>query len=369
MRKTNALWLFVLILLFSCKKDAKNSNETDVSQSTSFQKAVADAKLFFQTVEAKGSAPGVQRAAQWDKAYIGKLNSGNLIVVPLKYSNHNGFTTSFNNTELSMEKQSHLCITQNLDGKYQAEVVTVLPEKDYANSPNEKFSGVIVIDDWQGNNINTFIYKDGKKYKYVPSNSANKTNEVTCTVINWYTCQMDEYGNTYNCVFDGYTVLGCWDNMSLQPVGDGGMSGGSGSGNVTIEYINDITYTVVKMWWVKETIFGSMVSNETVTGIRNFATSSSDHNHFIDIVPASSYLRDVQNDSPPFPATPHPILYDYVQDSHACSKSGTPYLFVNATVAGHWTLQPINGNGVPNGSPGTQTGDGSTGWSFPQVFP
>ena len=238
------------VMLTACQKTdtAKSSDALAIKSSDAL---IISAKHFFindvvttQSSLTSLNAEGPRRqqitkTPLWEKAYIKHDDiKGNVVIVPLQYEKPLHFQTSFGNgTTLSMEKQSDLWIYKDVSGKNKAAVRIALPDKVYQNGVVKSFEGYVLEEDWFGNSLNKYLYKDGNistlKDKVPVSgvnNSANK-DIVTCDAIDWYECDyIDQYGVGTNCQYLYTEYVNCEEGGGDGDGGGGGGSGGGGGG-------------------------------------------------------------------------------------------------------------------------------------------
>lgn len=204
--------IFLLLSNTLCKKADSTKFKQDLaieSQSTLITAARSFFKTDIESTQAITNTSGretfnrhqVNKTPLWEHAYIKYTKiKGNAIVVPLKFEKPLNIKTSFSNGAIvSIEKQSNLWIYKDATGKYRAEVVIILPDKNYMEGITKAFSGYILEEDWSGNRINTFRYRDGKeeqiKKPIITQTDNTASREVIeCTVIDWYECDdIDEW--------------------------------------------------------------------------------------------------------------------------------------------------------------------------------
>jgi len=178
----------------------------------------------------------VNKSPLWDKAYIKQdKTKGDVVIVPLQYEIPMYFNTNFGNGSiLSLEDQSELWIHKDISGKYKAEVRITLPDKTYQDGTSKSFAGYVLEEDWTGNSIATYLYKNGKvsllKKNPLPLNSNNPANREgnICYVVNWYQCDYIGNGIGYNCQLLYSDYIPC-DSDNDDEDEEGG--GGGGDGN------------------------------------------------------------------------------------------------------------------------------------------
>jgi len=136
-----------------------------------------------------------------------------------------------------MESYSKLVMYKDASGKFKAEVYTYIPNDDYLNGKTEKFSGIVLKNNWQGTDVRSFLFKNGK-YKELKANkeqtlqttaaSQSNSGDITCYVLSFYSCEVDGSGGYTDCVLISSSVIGCYDvngaeqNEWIPPCDDNG---------------------------------------------------------------------------------------------------------------------------------------------------
>lgn len=221
---TACLALLGCIVLSSCKKSDHSKPPPGPQAGLSL---IDEARNAFSLVEANatsdnntgGLQPVSRKTPLWDKAYISHLKKGETVVVPLKYDKPIQLESNFGDgRKISLQDQSFLFMRKK-GNSFETQVVSYLPDKAWSEGKVIKFSGAVLVHDWSGNHMNTFVYREGKKYKAkkgVGSNQASRqvfsaSSRIECYYINWYNCQEDLAGNYYDCKFLSSTFLGCFE--------------------------------------------------------------------------------------------------------------------------------------------------------------
>ena len=177
----------------------------------------------------------VNKTPLWEKAYItcDKIK-GDVVIVPLQYEKPLQFKTNFGNgSTLSIANQSELWIYKDVLGKYKAYVRITLPDKTYQNGTSKSFAGYVLEEDWTGNSVATYLYKNGKvsllKKNPLPLNTNNtriREGQI-CYVVDWYECDYIENGIGYNCQYLYSDYISCVNDEDDEGGGGGGGGGGS----------------------------------------------------------------------------------------------------------------------------------------------
>jgi len=181
------------------------------------------------------------REELWASAAVMTFRGWPAVVVPL-HSQKDIFlrTTWGGNHNFRLDNQEKLLVYQDSLHAWHAELVTTLPDTTYLNSDRQRFSGMILVDDWWGNPINKFHYtSDGRVERYNPNQNTDvvitpkKIAATTKPVMLVQTCTYI-YGYNYavGAENDGeYWVefVGC-TSMYLPETVDAGGGGSSYSG-------------------------------------------------------------------------------------------------------------------------------------------
>ena len=279
------------------------------------------------------------------------------ILVPLKYDKNYTFKTSFSDDrKFSLEEQSFLSIYKDAAGDYKVEVVTICPDINFLNNLNQKFQGLVTIDDWNENRIKTYSHRDGKVYSIgAPHfNQSARTSEI-CMTVYWYWCEGWE-SNISECTYLGYTTYeDCSENQTLLPPGNG-------EGE---EYVDIINVNRSMLWSVNvDPDWGQVAAVDEVYGVKSYTHPT--QNRFTNITAGNSYLiNSFSYTNGPNDPTPKPCAYDYIQDSHGVSLNSQ---YVSSSVACHYLTQGVDANGYASGVPTTKYKLGSKGWIFSDCF-
>jgi len=236
------------VMLAACQKtDTAKSSEAFAIKTPSL---ITNARNFFDnniaTIQSKSppsnketsSRQQVRKTPLWGKASVVQDETkGEVVIVPLQYEKPLHFKASFGNgSTLSIEKQSNLWIYKDASGKYKAEVRITLPNKMFQEGIVKSFEGYILEEDWLGNSLNKYLYKNGKsnivKENLPVSDIDNPTNKYIgeCDEIDWYLCDyITQNGVGYNCQFLYTEYVNC-------DGGDDGDGGGGGDGYINNDF-------------------------------------------------------------------------------------------------------------------------------------
>jgi hypothetical protein len=128
------------------------------------------------------------------------------VYVPIHYSEDFALMSSW--TFLTLNQLSYALIFEEEKGKKSLEVVTTFPDSSYlmADSLPKYFSGVVLVEDWNGKRKKTIVHSNGNRQMKEESTVRLKQFEYCETVTDWYTCSSIDGGSTWNCRYD-YTEV------------------------------------------------------------------------------------------------------------------------------------------------------------------
>lgn len=294
----SATVMICICLLFSCQKDLskkqdQNGQSANIPKVSRLQTLINNAKQYFEgTVimsnihfnTSSGQTPNerqlLKKTPRWDKAYVTTTDEGfEIVIVPLKFEKNMSAKPSFApGKSMPIEKQSYLYVYKGSLG-YQAELVTTIPDTKHLESRNSEFSGVIIVEDWAGNNLHSYLLKDGKTY--VNAQPSNHRPTTYCYVIDWYKCDLDENDEPISCMYYSTEYLGCFTeelhDRLWNEVGGGGYSADG---------------QIIKRpwtWTIHTTAYWRAESTEEVSGIKDPADAPS-NGHYVGNSHQTSYL-------------------------------------------------------------------------------
>ena len=252
------LLLFVLVSINSCKKD------NQLLQQEAPQSLIAESKSYFEnnvlhsTDQALNSSTAtkskrqlVGKAPLWDEAFTKKTSLGEAVITPLRYQKRLAVKNKKEGSSL-LNAQSYLMIYTDKNKQYHNEVVTWIPDADYLKHQNDRsttFTGIVLIEDWQGNKIKSYLYKKEndavKVYVSAPiiqkgDVQVNQSYILICEYTDWYQYVDDEGWVYLDTTSSCYMHIGGGGGNGFDtgpgdyelPYGSGGGPGSSGSGGV-----------------------------------------------------------------------------------------------------------------------------------------
>ncbi len=230
MNKTFNLFSFALVLMlivFSCNEDKSEKNEVDPALT------VNSAKEWFINHYEKGSRPVVDsklfRKANWEMAVEHKTMGTTVIVVPTYFVGSDDHPSS-----------KQLWIYKNSKGEMTQRIVQYIwpstdPEVfDYKKrgiDQSKKFTGIILVKDWDNNFYGGYEVVENKKIRFISeldNNDKLKRNArpaATCvaSVCRWITAYTVGYPEAtfsyYSCYSDSFQ---CTDLMAFEMDNGGG---------------------------------------------------------------------------------------------------------------------------------------------------
>ena len=183
----------------------------------------------------------------WDMNKSEDLKYGKTLLVPIWHDKLTYVMYRKQKEKINVNLLSKLMVYKDRSGEVVFRVVRSFPDKEYVASglhfkEGADYSGVILIEDMQGEIVEGFKYADGKFEGDVilkPGKNRVSDSGQICVTTEWYDCyyqtRVSAISNTSNCVFTG-SFTTCY---SIEVGGgSGGVGGGSGS-NVG----NPVTYT------------------------------------------------------------------------------------------------------------------------------
>jgi hypothetical protein len=187
--------LTTAIVIYSCKKDRPFTREEIKNE------LITDAKDFFQKdilsnkeiiLNDQNYRHGLTKNLLWDNAYIRKISLGDAVIVPIKFGNDFQITKD-NDTDYE-RVTSYLIIYRDAKDIRHAEWVTLIPNliTQYAS---ERFIGTATVEDWNGNFIKAFAYREDGQIISVKLAESNIYKQISLRRLNCYTIHY--YGHNY----------------------------------------------------------------------------------------------------------------------------------------------------------------------------
>ena len=162
--------LTVMTILFSsCRKnESAGTNASDP--------IIADAKNYFEATHFTGNADiqtnttGKQhdpwhrssRVMRWNDASVISIGNFKGVMVPVVMTDPTYIQTNFSRSNVySLADLTRVFIYRDASGSFQDNVLTYFPDSSYA--AGNTFTGIVFVDDWNGNTITKFKFDKGGK--------------------------------------------------------------------------------------------------------------------------------------------------------------------------------------------------------------
>jgi hypothetical protein len=161
----------------SCRKDQNSSKrEPDALSLIAKARAFVSNEVINQPAVLQPGNPRNDRTQRsreivWSNASIMDFHGQLAVVAPLHFSKEIFVRTPFGgNNNYRLDNQARLLVYQDSAKAWHAEVVTTLPDTSFLNSNQQRFSGLVLVDDWWGNPINKYNFTpDGRVARLVPN--------------------------------------------------------------------------------------------------------------------------------------------------------------------------------------------------------
>lgn len=204
-----------------------------------------EARSYFEKSVLPGSQGGtkitadqqlLEKSPDWQEARIQDLPRGRTIVVPLKHKDTTQYATVIGgNFKCKLDKIGYLLLSKDKD--FRAEVIYKIPDTARVT---EKFSGIVLIETWDGRFLEGYRYRNDSVFKVstqlIPGGLQTNSWQTVCEEIDWYSCAYSGNSGVY-CHYS-YTTKHCIDNPDNGGGGTptGGGVGGAGGGGGTPVY-------------------------------------------------------------------------------------------------------------------------------------
>jgi len=165
---------------------------------------VAKAKSWFEETYKNNSLSGsrgkenlrelLKKNPDWLDAYEMKVSIGESIVVPLKWEANwmPRYTEVESNSalvkgdrKLGLNHLTYLQVYRDSKGKFISDLVTAIPDARWASNPTQAFSGVILVERWNGQFQRGYKYQNGQVIGNVSTEESKNNNGRVCTA---YAC-------------------------------------------------------------------------------------------------------------------------------------------------------------------------------------
>lgn len=243
------LYAIICVTFFSCKKNDISARDSDIIQK---------ARRYFDKAMVSGPADRLQRSVLWDKSRLSKSNP-QFMIAPLKFAKKLSFSSPLiPGLKRPAELDSKLIIYEDDRGELHFRVYNFIPDSSSLNRTSAHFSGLVESENWDGTNV-TGIRVGGGKYRKLhlgetAQTGFTRTNAVTvCYYLNVHNCEVDNFGNLYDCILISSTFLGCEDVDGEEYDWINNDPGAGGGGDPVIEFEDDffIPCTTSEVWEIQ----------------------------------------------------------------------------------------------------------------------
>lgn len=327
-----ALGLIILTTYFSCQKtfnltdkDLKGKSDNDfIMEAKSFFNKEIMPQTIINTSVVNSSASksnkinhirNLAKELRWDKAAIVQLSNCKAVLVPIFFSTAWNSRSNLTDTSITIpiNSISKLLIYKNQEGLYQSEVVSAYPDSNFVRFASKTFSGITMIQNWNGDFLNGFKFDNEKTWKLSlldssaqEDSTANNSAEIntqanyltTCYYNDWYTC----YGGS-TCIYDYTEELGC---TTTPIVGSGDQivnthdynvisSGNPTSAPSSVNTINNLLTNACFKAVLNNMISGGLQSELTSILVNTFGTSNTLSLTFKNLAYPATYADAISN--------------------------------------------------------------------------
>ncbi len=218
-----ALLCVTVFVFYACKKDDRQANK--------FQNLIEAAKEYFMSEVQQKKQKGIeanqfsfQLETDWKNADVEKLQSFEVVIVPLKFKQTIAISKDGGKTIRPLHVRPFLSIFKDKKGEMRAEVVYKFLDE---NTAGKAFSGNILVTDWAGNVNRGYRYKDGKAWKLDVSigYKSNKPRTEGVCITTEYWQEVYREGQLIGTEYLGSTTV-CTRDTEFQ--GDSGGNSGGG---------------------------------------------------------------------------------------------------------------------------------------------
>ncbi len=243
--RRNLLTVVVMVILFlsvnACRKTEFTNPEQELIQQA---KANFESNLTFDDPKQIGvvsSNKKSKKEAKWDKAYTKQFAKQKVVIVPVLHDM--SISLSTNGASHKLFYESYLYSYQNIQGDWNHELIYKIPNAEYLlnKNPNKRFSGRILIEDWEGNFVKGYRITTSNKILAIEIaekqySKQNIQSGYQCDIKNYEFCYwISTDGNRGVLKCDYWSVYECNENneapdATLAPDDYGQGSGGGGGG-------------------------------------------------------------------------------------------------------------------------------------------
>ena len=207
-------------------REAKNHFESNEKQA--LPEEIADVKANQRDVPRKY----VKHEPRWEGAAVKQLSKGEVVIVPIEYSKPFLLTTNLSKDySYSINQIRKLFIYKDKNGIYQTQAITYFPDSVFLKKGQHTFSGIILVEDWNGTLINLYLVEQNGSIKKRKSN-ADKVARETQVRLQQSATTICIYAEGYNYSADDpegvyWSELISCETFYMDDSGTGTQPGGS----------------------------------------------------------------------------------------------------------------------------------------------
>ncbi len=176
MRLNYLISLLILIFTVSCEANPLQTLEDPLS----IERAKKTYEKMFSGLRTAKSRQGDYKLF-WERGWYYELAQGKVLYIPLQYMQP-GFLTYEKGEKINTSLMSHLMVQADERGNLAFNIIRSVPDQEQVSAgrhyiKSAPFSGIIFIDDMDGNLAEGFVYKEGNlKGKIITSPENAKVN-------------------------------------------------------------------------------------------------------------------------------------------------------------------------------------------------
>lgn len=171
--------LFILVGFCHCRKTHSQVNYLTI---------ISEAKQIFEKQYPSSNPQGLNkvrisetRFPDWQRYKKVRRDGREQIVVPVIYKKDHLIKNSLSNDLYLLSNISYLLINLTPQGSFKFQLLTIVPQTKIEST---SFSGIIIVESWDGTPQYSYKYENGRKFVSAPNNSNLRTEGVI--VINNY---------------------------------------------------------------------------------------------------------------------------------------------------------------------------------------
>ena len=214
------LWSYsiVIISMFGCQKidlkDPQQSKTLNIEEAKTFfysnVNPASDSILKSNEKSNQNPRSRIVHVPLWDKAISFKFSFGDALIIPVHFDSIQEIQTTFSGKKSFMANDlTQLVIYKDSTKQYHADMVTFMPDENYIPIKGSPFTGIVIIEDWQGNFLKSYKCENNRRFPVSLNNNKGSSEKIQALQV-CYTY----YWTNYSPVNDEYTYFsepgGCY---------------------------------------------------------------------------------------------------------------------------------------------------------------